>query len=346
MDRPSVGRIPLRLLLMSDTHGRLDLIQELVERTRADAVVHAGDFGIYDRDSVGRLSRRELLLRVVHSGLSKEEKRRVAALSEGELRDYIQEFLPLSDLPHYLEGERVLPVPVHAVWGNHEDRVVIEKLLAGELSVPNLYLLDERHSPLLGPIRLLGLGGNVLAGRKIFDRPLGGGGGKVWTTLVQIGRLLEAAEALPEGEFRVLVTHVSPGKEPIIARLAAHLGVRMTVSGHMGSPYCNVWNEFTVREPEDSRVWVDGHREALEQAAEKYRDRHPELQQTIERGLDALLHEPAVPEIKRRYGSEPAWYRGIHHVNLPDAPDGYALLENRDGHLALETTSRGRLLSV
>lgn len=74
-------RLPLRLLLLSDTHGRLDVIHELVEATRADAVVHAGDFGLYDGDSVARLSRRELNLRVVHSGLPDEEKRRVRALS-------------------------------------------------------------------------------------------------------------------------------------------------------------------------------------------------------------------------------------------------------------------------
>lgn len=336
--------MPLRLLLLSDTHGRLDVIHELVETTRADVVVHAGDFGLYDGGSVERLTRRELHLRVVHSRLSTEEKQRVAAFSEDKLRAYISKSLPLSDLPRYLEGERALPVPVHAVWGNHEDTVVIQKLLAGELSVPNLHILDERHTPRVGPVRLLGLGGNVLPGRKLFDRPLGGGGGKVWTTLVQIGRLLEAADVLPEGETRVLVTHVSPGKEPIVVRLAAHLGVRMTVSGHMGSPYCNVWNEFTVREPEDSRLWWESRREVLEQAAERYRDRHPELQQTVDRGLDALLREPYVQEIKRRYQGEPPWYRGIFHVNLPDARDGFALLEDRDGHLALETTSRGRLL--
>ena len=46
----------MRLLLLSDTHGRLDLINELAEREQVDAVVHAGDFGFYDEKSVDRLS--------------------------------------------------------------------------------------------------------------------------------------------------------------------------------------------------------------------------------------------------------------------------------------------------
>jgi len=31
-------------LLISDTHGRLGVIDELAARVRADAVIHAGDF--------------------------------------------------------------------------------------------------------------------------------------------------------------------------------------------------------------------------------------------------------------------------------------------------------------
>jgi predicted phosphodiesterase len=35
----------MRLLLISDTHGRLDIIDELSAQTLSDAVIHAGDFG-------------------------------------------------------------------------------------------------------------------------------------------------------------------------------------------------------------------------------------------------------------------------------------------------------------
>ena len=66
----------MRLLLISDTHGKLGVINEVAERTQADAVIHAGDFGFYADDSYERLSAREFRLLVVHSDLPKEEKER------------------------------------------------------------------------------------------------------------------------------------------------------------------------------------------------------------------------------------------------------------------------------
>ncbi len=35
----------MRLLLLSDTHGMLGIINDLAAHVRADAVIHAGDFG-------------------------------------------------------------------------------------------------------------------------------------------------------------------------------------------------------------------------------------------------------------------------------------------------------------
>ena len=37
-----------RILLISDTHGNLDIINQLVAQTHADMAIHAGDFGFYD----------------------------------------------------------------------------------------------------------------------------------------------------------------------------------------------------------------------------------------------------------------------------------------------------------
>ena len=36
----------MRILVLSDTHGHLELINTLVEKHKADVVVHCGDFGI------------------------------------------------------------------------------------------------------------------------------------------------------------------------------------------------------------------------------------------------------------------------------------------------------------
>ncbi len=42
----------MRLLLISDTHGKLGIINALVAHVRADGVIHAGDFGFFDDGSI------------------------------------------------------------------------------------------------------------------------------------------------------------------------------------------------------------------------------------------------------------------------------------------------------
>jgi hypothetical protein len=85
----------------------------------------------------------------------------------------------------------------------------------------------------------------------------------------------------------------------------------------MGAPYGCVWNDFAVRESAEAEARLASSSAVL-----------PEQ-------LRARLPVPAGGE-----GRAP-WYRGTFHVNLPDAPDGHAVLELRDGRLRLETTSLG-----
>jgi len=40
-----------RILLLSDTHGNIDIINTLVKKTNTDMVIHAGDFGFYNESS-------------------------------------------------------------------------------------------------------------------------------------------------------------------------------------------------------------------------------------------------------------------------------------------------------
>lgn len=64
----------MRFLLISDTHGKLGVITELAARTKADAVIHAGDFGFYDNESCARLADRELRLLLIHSESAEKRK--------------------------------------------------------------------------------------------------------------------------------------------------------------------------------------------------------------------------------------------------------------------------------
>lgn len=168
-----------------------------------------------------------------------------------------------------------------------------------------------------GPFRFFGLGGNLFPEWLAEEVPIDGGRGKIRTTAAKITELLDSAQPRVPGEVRVLVTHVSPGKSPVVALLASALDVDLTVSGHMGSPYGCVWDDFAVREPAEAEA-------RLAAAAS-----------TLPEALKQRLPVPALEEGKAR------WYRGTFHVNLPDAPEGHAVLNLQEGRVRLETVSAG-----
>lgn len=89
----------MRFLLISDTHGKLGIINELAARTKADVVIHAGDFGFYDEGSCARLADRELRLLVIHSDLPKEEKDRILLLRKDDQIAAAREHRSLSAPP-------------------------------------------------------------------------------------------------------------------------------------------------------------------------------------------------------------------------------------------------------
>lgn len=304
-----------RILLISDTHGQLDCINELVDQTKADMVIHAGDFGFYENDSVERLSNRELKLLIVHSSykalFSKE-------LQRDELITIVLENRLLGDFQDYRLKKRRFSVPVYTVWGNHEDIAVIERVREDN-SVDNLFLLDENHCYELSSFQLCGIGGNFSTGKKLFDSPLSGSRGKVWSTLHQYGALYKNLKQtdLP----LIVVSHVSPGKEPLLTRLITHFKPNFWISGHMGSPYTCVWNQFTVREKKEALEWMD---QKLTSEEEVFTD---EVRIALE-----LINRPLLEE----YCLKQPW-----NINLPDSHQGHALLMIENGRFFLETFSKG-----
>ena len=101
----------MRLLLLSDTHGELGIINELATEVRADAVIHAGDFGFYDEGSYERISDRELRLHITHSDLEAEFKKEILGLSHDERIAACRDACPLSELPMFIEGRLRFEVP-------------------------------------------------------------------------------------------------------------------------------------------------------------------------------------------------------------------------------------------
>src|SRR3990167_1625968 len=132
-----------RILLLSDTHGNINIINTLIEKMRAEMVIHAGDFGFYNESSYKHISTRELLLLVSHSHYWKNYK-----VDKKTDRDALIEIVKkhnlLGDFKDYQDNTKHFSVPVYAVYGNHEDVCVIREITQKN-TIHNFNLLDENN---------------------------------------------------------------------------------------------------------------------------------------------------------------------------------------------------------
>ena len=325
----------MRFLLLSDTHGKLGIINELAAGVRADAVIHAGDFGFYDDESYERLSNRELRLQIKHSDLDSTDKQRILTLPHEERIAAARKECPLSELPLYIEGRRRFAVPVYAVWGNHEDKHVVEGFFRGELEVENLHVLTGRNVFHVGPALVFGVGGNFLAGSKFLQRPIAGGAGKIWSTLRQCSDLIENIEGQADQPgIRIFVSHVSPGKEPFVELVAARTRADFTVSGHMGAPTCMVWNHFAISSLEEAER---GLQVGLEEVRNACLRASPTEAKWAEEAFALIGRLPEDTVHIGRGTRAPRWYRGMTHINLPDAHVGFAVTDLTKAGAAVRT---------
>ncbi|KAF9896091.1 hypothetical protein BX616_008154, partial [Lobosporangium transversale] len=200
-------------------------LNDLADQTGAKLIIHCGDFGFYERDSLNRISDSTLIPPAMRTRLLQ------ANVTPDSLRSQIRASTThiLSELPLFLSGQKTLKVPVYTVWGACEDVSVLEKFRSNEYSIPHLNILDEAATTVIDiggvKLRLFGLGG-AIAQHKFFDigegtSTIAGGSGTMWTTALQIGQLVDTAQKVFDAtETRVLVSHASPGREGILAQLA------------------------------------------------------------------------------------------------------------------------------
>ena len=117
----------------------------------------------------------------------------------------------------------------------------------------NFYTFENSFNEL--EFSLYGLGGNFLMSKKLFDAPIAGRCGKVWSTLHQFGVLYK--NVIHKEKPSIFVSHVSPGKEPLLTRLITNFMPTFWISGHMGAPFACVWNQFTIRELNEALNWFN-----------------------------------------------------------------------------------------
>lgn len=348
-----------RVACIADVRGNMSLFNQIAQETGAQAIIHTGDFGFYERASFDRISDRTLRHLVQYSSLISSSLRASLLTSAPEqplsLRERVMQHPGplLSEFTDLLTGQMSLNVPVFTVWGACEDVAIIERFRTGEYQVKNLFVLDEATSKSIEVggirLRLFGLGGAVVP-HKLFDNGEGaatiaGGQGTMWTTALQIGQLVDTAQkSFDPTETRLLITHASPGREGLLAQLALALKADLTVSAGLHFRYGSSYNEFSVQHD------AENFRNKLQHAKTAF----SEIWDTVKAQVDAVIDQDQrillnnalavanrVPPSATGAVSEELAWKNTWNWNLPDAAYGNLVLAIKDGRVGAETKSHG-----
>ncbi|KAG6829345.1 hypothetical protein H0H92_004711 [Tricholoma furcatifolium] len=341
-----------RILCIADIRGRLSALNDYAREHNATAIVHTGDFGFFQANSLEHNAINDRTLRhlTMYSPLIPSIQRQHLLAQPDPIRDSLNISL-LSEFPLLLNGQIKLDVPVYTVWGACEDVRILEKFRQGAYNIPNLHILDEATSHLLDisglKFRLFGLGG-ALVPHKMFDNgdgsaTIAGGQGTMWTTALQIGELVDTAQrAYDPTETRLLVTHTSPGREGIMSQLALVLKADLTLSAGLHFRYATSYNEFSIQSD------FDGFRRKLEAGKAAFDKVWESVRPQVEAVMDEhqkVLMDKALSVVERipppSAGEDPAW-KNCWNWNLCDAAYGSLVLEIKEGRISADLKSQGK----
>ena len=280
------------------------------------------------------------------------------------------EQLPLSELPLLLNKQITLDVPVYTVWGACEDVRVLERFRSGEYKVDNLHIIDEVNSRLLEvggvKLRLLGLGGAVVI-HKLFDNGEGktyiaGGQGTMWTTLLQIGALIDTANRVYDpSETRIFLTHASPARDGILNQLSVTLKADFSISAGLHFRYGSSYNEFSVNPSLDhyrgklaaSKASFNDVWETVKTDVEQAIETNPSHKALLSQALDIVEKMPTGANGGNPFGGpvgggnpaagqvDESAFKNMWNFNLADAAFGYLVLEVEGGRIGTEMRAQG-----
>lgn len=374
--------------------GNLKSLNDLAKQARADHIIHTGDFGFYDDSSLDRIADKyvDLSLRFCTSKTADVARRTLkhvaqySPLLSAQIKDAIatsspaqgkiqQRFpgnqLALSELSMFIDKKYTLDVPVYTVWGACEDVRVLEKFRSGEYKVNNLHIIDEASSRLLDvggiKLRLLGLGGAVVM-HKLFDNGEGrttiaGGQGTMWTTLLQMGELVDTANRVYDPtETRMFVTHASPAREGLLNQLSVTLKADFSVSAGLHFRYGSSYNEFSVNPTLDhyrgklaaSKASFNDVWETVKSEVEPAVAQNEAQQTLLNNALDIVNKMPTIANGGNPFGGpvpnqgqgsggvvDESAFKNMWNFNLADAAFGYLVLEVDAGRIGTEMRAQG-----
>ncbi|KAF2009674.1 hypothetical protein BU24DRAFT_455610 [Aaosphaeria arxii CBS 175.79] len=372
---PNQGRViqqgSTRVLCIADVRGNLQSLNQLAADARASYIIHTGDFGFYDDRSLDRIAEKTLKHVAQYSPLlSDATKRSIAsAPPQPPIKErFVREHLPLSELPLFLNKTYTLNVPVYTVWGACEDVQVLEKLRSGEYKIDNLHIIDEAHSRLLDvggvKLRLLGLGGAVVM-HKLFDNGEGrttiaGGQGTMWTTLLQMGELVDTANRVYDPtETRIFVTHASPAREGLLNQLSVTLKADFSISAGLHFRYGSSYNEFSVNPTLDhyrgklaaSKASFNDVWDTVKSEVEPAVSDSESQQRLLNLAIEIVNKMPSVAQGGNPFGGpapgpqsgviDESAFKNMWNFNLADAAYGWLVLDVDNGRIGTEMRAQG-----
>lgn len=245
---------------------------------------------------------------------------------------------------------------------------MLEKLRSGEYKIDNLHIIDEAHSRLLDvggvKLRLLGLGGAVVM-HKLFDNGEGrttiaGGQGTMWTTLLQIGELVDTANRVYDPtETRIFVTHASPAREGVLNQLSVTLKADFSISAGLHFRYGSSYNEFSVNPTLDhyrgklaaSKASFNDVWETVKTEVEPAVAENESQQRLLNYAIEVVSKMPTVANGGNPFGGgyggpgsgqvDESAFKNMWNFNLADAAFGWLVLDIDQGRIGTEMRAQG-----
>lgn len=342
----------LRLLFVADARGALERLNKLAEQHKANAVIHTGSFGFFDKESVTRAS--SFLVKSLSALHTNGSPARSSSRGDTDEPSAKAPDPALSELPEFLSGAKSFTVPVYTICGSREDVAVVQRFCNGEYSVPNLHLIDETHSHLLGegterPIRLIGVGG-TFSPRRLYNAGAGTGSAagfsdNVWIGSWQLGALLEAdLSKYDNNEIRIFLSHDCVSTCPLLYRLATHFRADYSVSSSLHFKYTSsfsqvmvtpLFEQFKEKLEDDQAELLKAWGSISDRVAKSDKDLDVHVKHTLI--FAEYLAKPLAPELPMLEDA----FGNMWHFNLCDIEYGSLLISIDGSCVGAQIESKG-----
>ena len=216
----------MKILLISDTHGRVDAVNLFAAEACVDACFHMGDFCVQTKESVRLFTTDMLLKQLEHaSDLPQDILADLENMDAASLRSLVLKYRTYGNFEDYLSGGKRFAVPVCAIPGNNEDSELLSRVR--KRPPENLSFLDETSLMEVAGFTICGLGG------EIADGPVENTGCRFVSTSRQAAIMREnVLKKRDPGKPLILLTHVPPYESDVLARLVRDLDPVLALCGH------------------------------------------------------------------------------------------------------------------